>query len=98
MSRRVSFHVMAEQELHEAASYYDVVRAGFGQVFVNEVERAVAQILAYPEAAPRVNRTVRKKLLRRFPYSIMYSASTEGIRVLAIANQKRRPFYWRGRR
>jgi toxin ParE2 len=53
--------------------------------------------MAYPEAAPLVNRTVRKKLVRRFPYSVMYSIRAEGIRILAIAHQHRRPLYWRGR-
>ena len=57
----------------------------------------MAQIVAYPEAAPLVNRTVRKKLVHRFPYSVMYSIRAEDIRILAIAQQYRRPFYWRGR-
>jgi toxin ParE1/3/4 len=98
MNRQVSFHAMAEQELNDAASYYNALRPGLGQAFLDEVERAVTQILAYPEAAPLVNRIVRKKLVRRFPYSVMYSIRPEDIRILAIAHQKRRPFYWRGRR
>jgi len=57
----------------------------------------LTQIMAYPEAAPLVNRTVRKKLVRRFPYSVMHSIHAEGIRILAIAHQHRRPLYWRGR-
>jgi len=62
MNRQVSFHAMAEQELDDAASYYNAFRSGLGQAFLDEVERAVAQSLAYPEAAPLVNHTVRKKL------------------------------------
>jgi len=98
MNRPVSFHAMAEQELNDAASYYNALRPGLGQAFLDEVERAVTHILAYPEAAPLVNRIVRKKLVRRFPYSMMYSIRFEDLRILAIAHQKRRPFYWRGRR
>ena len=97
MNRQVSFHAMAEQELNDAASYYNALRPGLGQAFLDEVERTVAQIVAYPEAAPLVNRIVRKKLVRRFPYSVMYSIRPAGMRILAIAHQKRRPFYWRGR-
>jgi hypothetical protein len=70
MNRQVSFHAMAEQELNDAASYYNASRPGLGQAFLDEIERAVTQILEYPEAAPLVNRTVRKKLVRRFPYSV----------------------------
>ena len=98
MTRRISFHEMAEQELNEAASYYNAQRPGLGNVFLDEVEDATNQIRDHPEAAPLVNRSVRRKLVRRFPYGVMYSVQPDGIRILAIANQKRRPFYWRGRK
>src|SRR5712691_1211668 len=98
MHRQVSFHALAEQELNDAASYYNALRPGLGQGFLDEVERAVAHIVAYPEAAALVNRIVRKKLVRRFPSSVMYAIRPAGIRILAMAHQKRRPFYWRGRR
>jgi hypothetical protein len=64
MNRQVSFHAMAEQELNDAASYYNALRPGLGQAFLDEVERAMTQIVAYPEAAPLVNRIVRKKLVK----------------------------------
>jgi plasmid stabilization system protein ParE len=98
MTRRTSFHPLAEQELNEAASYYNAASPGLGSAFLDEVEHAGKQILEHPEAAPLVNRVVRRKLIRRFPYSVMYSVQTDTIRILAIANQKRRPFYWRGRK
>jgi plasmid stabilization system protein ParE len=98
MTRRISFHPLAEQELNEATSYYNAASPGLGTAFLDEVEHAVKQILEHPEAAPLVNRVVRRKLVRRFPYSVMYSVQTDTIRILAIANQKRRPFYWRGRK
>ena len=98
MTRHSSFHPLAEQELNEAASYYNAASPGLGTAFLDEVEHAVKQILEHPEASPLVNRVVRRKLVRRFPYSVMYAVQTDTIRILAIANQKRRPFYWRGRK
>ncbi len=67
MNRPVSFHPLAEQELNEAASYYEAASPGLGATFLDEVERAVNQILEHPESAPLVNRLVRRKLVRRFP-------------------------------
>ena len=98
MNRTVSFHPLAEQELIEAANYYDAASPGLGTAFLDAVERAVNQIREHPETAPLVNRLVRRKLVRRFPYSVMYAIHADSIRILAIANQKRRPFYWRGRK
>ena len=89
---------MAERELSEAAGYYNARRPGLGNAFLDEVERAISQVQENPEAPPLVNRLVRRKMVRRFPYSVMYSVPSTGIRILAIANQRRRPFYWRGRR
>ncbi len=34
----------------------------------------------------------------RFPYSLVYSVRPNEIRIVAVAHQKRRPFYWRARR
>jgi len=65
--------------------------------FLTEVEQAVRQIIEFPDASPLVNRFVRKKVINRFPYNVMYSIIPDGIWVLAIANQKRRTFYWRNR-
>jgi plasmid stabilization system protein ParE len=94
----VSFHEIAEQELYEAVSYYDSQSPGLGTSFLDEVERAISRISEHPKAYPLINGVVRRKLIHRFPYSIMYSSSTDEIRILAIANQKRRPFYWYGRK
>ena len=97
MMRRVSFHPVAEQELNDAASYYNTQSPGLGNAFLDELQRTVGQICEHPEAAPLVNRIVRRKLVPRFPNGVMYSLTRDSIRILAIANLKRRPFYWRGR-
>lgn len=98
MKRAVSFHTLAEQELNDAARYYDLESSGLGEAFLKEVERAISRILEYPEGAPLVSRTVRRKLVRRFPHAVLYSVRQDRVRILAVMNQKRRPFYWRGRR
>ena len=97
MSRRFSFHEAAELEIIAAASFLEAEQADLGQGLIDEVEQAIKQILTYPHSCQLVNRTVRRKVLRRFPYDIMYSVKPEVIRILALASQRRRPFYWRGR-
>jgi hypothetical protein len=97
MISSISFHEIAELELNEAAKYYESKVNGLGLAFLSEVERVTRQIQNNPESAPRILKTVRGKLLRGFPYSIMYSIVDDSVRILAIANQKRRPFFWRRR-
>ena len=97
MNRRISFHEAAEREITDAVRFFQSERAELGRALIDEVERALHQILTHPLSYQLVNRTVRRKVLSRFPYSIMYSVKPESIRILAIASQRRRPFYWLGR-
>ena len=97
MITSVSIHEFADIELKEAARYYESKVDGLGFAFLDEVERVVKLIRDNPESAPRIYKVVRRKILRGFPYSIMYSIVDDSIRILAIANQKRRPFYWQDR-
>lgn len=97
MSRHVSLHELAELELNDAADFYNSRQPGLGPSFILEVQKAVIQISEHPESAQIVRGTARRMTLRRFPYNVIYSLTADTIRILAIASQTRRPFYWRGR-
>lgn len=93
----VGFHPAARLELLETAGFYDLERPGLGAEFLDEVERAILNIVSHPEASPVLLGSVRKRPVARFPYSVVYSVSEVGVRVSTIAHRSRRPFYWRGR-
>ena len=97
MSLAASFHALAERELNDAARFYKTHTPGLGAAFLDDAERCVLAILEHPEAGRVMLRKVRRRLLRRFPYAVIYRARPGGIRVLAIMNLKRRPHYWVGR-
>jgi hypothetical protein len=94
---RPEFHRLAEHELNEAAQYYDLEDPGLGAAFLDEVNRCLQSIQAAPEAGVILRGTVRRRLLRRFPYAVLYKITPSGIRVLAVMNLRRRPMYWVGR-
>ena len=94
---RPEFHRLAEYELNEAAQYYDLEEAGLGAAFLEEIDRCLQSIQAAPEAGAILGGTVRRRLLRRFPYALLYKIKPSGIRVLAVMNLRRRPTYWVGR-
>ena len=93
----LSFHRLAERELLDSATFYDIESTGLGGSFIDEVESCSQRILEHPEAGQIILGTVRRRLLRRFPYALLYSISSQGIRILAVMNLKRRPMYWVGR-
>ena len=98
MITRVSFHELAEFELNDVAVFFESKTAGLGVRFLSAVEKAVAEVQQHPQASPIILEQVRRKLVWKFPYSIMFIIKPDHIRILAIANHKRRPFYWGGRK
>ena len=94
---RPEFHQLAEHELNEAAQYYDLEEPGLGSAFLEEVDRCLRSITEQPEAGQILQGSVRRRLLRRFPYGLLYKIKPSGIRILAVMNLKRRPNYWVGR-
>jgi toxin ParE1/3/4 len=97
VSEIITFHPAAEREMVQAAEYYERESISLANAFVAEVYSGLRSIQAHPEAMTIVAGTTRRKLLQRFPYTIIYSLAPRGIRVLAVAHLKLRPLYWAGR-
>jgi plasmid stabilization system protein ParE len=97
VTRLERFHALAERELNEAAQYYEAESPGLGFAFLMEVERCIGAIVEHPEAGQIQIGSVRRRLVRRFPYAVLYIIKPTGIRILAVMNTKRRPMYWVGR-
>lgn len=97
MEEEVSFHRLAELELNEAAAYYEFEKPGLGARFLTEVDRCIESLVKHPQAGAIILGGVRRRLVRRFPYAVLYTIKPEGVRILAIMNLKRRPLYWIGR-
>lgn len=93
----LEFHPAAEREVTEAAEVYETGRAGLGGAFLGEFESALRQIQRHPLMWRRVRGELRRYLLRRFPYGIIYHAAGERIFVVVVMHLSREPDYWLGR-
>ncbi|MBI2150548.1 MAG: type II toxin-antitoxin system RelE/ParE family toxin [Acidobacteria bacterium] len=80
--------------MNDAALYYERESPGLGVRFLDEIEHYIAVIVKNPNAGSKVRGQVRRRIIRKFPYGILYSVKEDGIRILAIMNLKRRPTYW----
>ena len=97
MTLPYAFHRDAEAEFNDATEYYQRINPEVARTFVAEVTSAIDYILAHPEASSIAAGTVRRKIVRRFPYVLLYSIRPDMIRILAVMHQSRRPNYWLGR-
>lgn len=93
----VVFLPEAEQEMLEAAGYYESQATGLGTDFLSEAERAVNSIAELPLTWPVIEGELRRRLVRRFPFGILYRIEPEEIVIVAVAHLRRRPGYWRER-
>ena len=94
---RVIFTRIARRELEDAVRYYELEYSGLGHRFKEEVRNAALRIAEYPQAWSIERGDVRKCLLHKFPYKLMYSVEEDHIIVIAVAHQHRKPDYWVGR-
>jgi plasmid stabilization system protein ParE len=63
----------ADEELLEAARYYESEAPGVCLAFIAEVHRAISLVVAHPRSAKRGRGSSRKKVLPHLPYSLLYS-------------------------
>jgi plasmid stabilization system protein ParE len=93
----VVFLPQAEQEMLEAARFYESQTAGLGIDYLSEVESAVQTIAESPTKWPVIEGELRRRLIRRFPFGILYRIEPEEIVIIAVAHLLRKPWYWRKR-
>lgn len=88
----------AEQEMFAAARYYEIQSPGLGQDFLDKVVIALQDLVNSPERWPIVQDDIRRRLIRRFPFSLLYRIESSEVVILAVMHQKRHPSYWLQRR
>jgi len=96
--KRVVFHPEAEAEFLAAARFYESHRPGLGLDLIDEVRRAAGVLVASPRLGHRFSKRLRRILVRRFPYGLVYRVEPDTIFIVAVAHLRRRPGYWRRRR
>ena len=97
MTPLVRFDPAAQRELNAAVEFYEAEDPGLGITFLDTVERALAQIEAFPESSPVSLGSLRTKILAAFPFSVIYWVTDAAIIVLAVAHHRRLPGYWHDR-
>ena len=90
----VIFDKLARLELEDAREFYDLEVPGLGKRFQKEVKLGIRRICEYPLAWTKERGDVRKYILHKFPYKILYSIEEGYIYIIAIAHGHRRPDYW----
>jgi plasmid stabilization system protein ParE len=96
------FDPEAAAEYAAAVLWYREHDVAVAERFRAHVLATIASICESPERSPSVRGVpkripVRRRLVAKFPYSIVYLELERELLILAVAHLRRRPTYWRGR-
>ena len=88
------FTSSAETELQEAIDFYEAAENGLGARFLDEVEAAVARILAHPAAWAPMSVRTRRCRTHRFPFGLFYQIKIDEILIVSVMDLRRDPKRW----
>lgn len=91
MTHRVSLRPEAEDEIRSAAAWYGDRNAGLADRFLSDLMWTIDSIAARPQAHPVVVDQIRKAVLRRSPYVVLFRADETEILVIACYHTRRDP-------
>ena len=87
----------AEADNHDAFAWYRERNALIADAFRTEVFDVVDRIAEAPLAKAADEDGNRKRVLHRFPYTVIYEVQGNTLTVVAVAHHRRKPGYWMSR-
>jgi toxin ParE1/3/4 len=93
----IRYHQAAGDEVLTEVGYLENQAAGLGRLLLSEIRRAERILSRFPQAAQEIEPGIRRYVLPKFRYSLIYSIEEAGVLILALAHHSRRPGYWVGR-
>jgi len=95
--KKIRIQSEAQEEINRAFEWYFERSPDAAEALLTEIDASFAQIAAHPQQCPVYTKNTRRRVLSRFPYSVIFQDKDEVILVIAVAHAKRRPGYWRAR-
>ena len=98
LERPVIFTQLARAELIVAQDWYEKESPGLGRSFRTAVNVLVERMSHNPRQFPVVHKQIRRALMRRFPYALMFVIeSDDSLTVVACFHGSRDPARWQTR-
>jgi len=89
---RVEYHPESADDLNDAVTYYNNLRPGLGDALRLEIYAVIDRVALNPEQHRIVEEGIRRCLIHRFPYSVLFRiVGDDLVRILAIRHHRRHP-------
>ena len=95
----VNVHPEAYDDLESARSWYEEKTQNLGIDFLKEIDYAIDTIQKSPItwAWYDKSKNVRRFLVHRFPFAVIYRINPANIQIIAVMHLHRHPDYWKRR-
>ncbi len=98
LARPICVTPIARQDLIDAQDWYESEARDLGRRFRAAVDAVIKRIGMNPRQFPVVHKNVRRALLRRFPYALMFVIEPDGaLTIIACFHGSRDPTRWQKR-
>jgi plasmid stabilization system protein ParE len=93
----IRFTPEADAEVAEARRWYARQREDLELQFMQSVDEALSRIRANPSQYPVVYQSLRRAVVRRFPFAVFYEVTEDEIQIIAVFHSRRDPEKWQSR-
>ena len=97
MKYLVTISLEAEKDLKEAFIWYEKNRTGLGYDFLLNIQAGFEFLERSPLAFPEIYKKVRRILIKRFPYKIIYIINQSSVIVIGVIYGGRHPRHFNKR-
>jgi len=97
VSLPIIFHRAARAEFDEAHAWYERQQIGLGEEFSERVHDLLTRIAETPLMHQCIYKDIRRAMVRRFPYLVLYRVKSDHVRVIGVFHSSRNPKIWQVR-
>lgn len=97
MTRPLVINPLAEADLAEAKTWYDLRQPGLGDAFLARVEVVFLTISQFPQMYALEYADLRVGPVKRYPYLVVYRIDDDQITVVAVYPSRCDPQGWQAR-
>jgi toxin ParE1/3/4 len=87
----------AEEDINDAFLWYESQSIGLGTEFIRSIDASFSSIIRNPSMYAKIHHTIRRALVRRFPYGVFYILDNNTIIILSVMHIRRHPRRWQNR-
>ena len=96
--RKIIILPYAESDIRNSIYHYSDKEIGLEKKYIVVLNQAFQLIEANPFSFPVIWKSIRKFVVRDFPFNVYYIIENETIFIIAVFHNKRNPKVWKSRK